>query len=87
MDDMREKLAELIRKANTAMWGKTISDRQTESRFIADYLIENGVILPPCKVGEVVYDICTIFDESTLKSKTIIKPKKKHKRQLMKGAE
>lgn len=55
MADMREKLAELIRKANTAMWGKTIPDRQAESRFIADYLIENGIILPPCKVGDTVY--------------------------------
>ena len=42
---------------------------------IAEHLIENGVIVPPCKVGDTVYDICTIFDESTLKSKTIIKPR------------
>lgn len=33
------------------------------------------IIVPPCKVGDVVYDICTIFDESTLKPKTIIKPR------------
>lgn len=32
-------------------------------------------IVPPCKVGDMVYNICTIFDESTLKPKTIIKPR------------
>ena len=42
---------------------------------MADDLLANGAILPPCKVGDKVYDICTIFDESTLKPKTIIKPR------------
>jgi hypothetical protein len=42
---------------------------------LANHLLANGVILPPCKVGDVVYDICTIFDESTLKPKTVIKPR------------
>lgn len=54
---MRDKLAELIRKANTVMWGQTVLDKQAESRFIADYLIKNGVILPQCKVGDTVYII------------------------------
>lgn len=42
---------------------------------LADHLLANDVIVPPCKVGDVVYAICTIFDESTLKPKTIIKPR------------
>lgn len=42
---------------------------------IVDAVIDEGVIVPPCKVGDVVYDICTIFDESTLKPKTVIKPR------------
>lgn len=25
---------------------------------VADYLLANGVIVPPCKVGQKVYDIC-----------------------------
>ena len=41
----------------------------------AEELIRQGAILPPCKVGDTVYDICNIFDESTLKPKTIIKPR------------
>lgn len=42
---------------------------------MADDLLANEVIVPPCEEGDVVYDICTIFDESTLKPKTIIKPR------------
>jgi hypothetical protein len=34
---------------------------------IADYLLENGVIVPPCKVGDVVYELITIKDKSTKK--------------------
>lgn len=29
---------------------------------IADYLLENGVVLPPFKVGEMVYRICKRVD-------------------------
>ena len=29
---------------------------------VADYLLENGVIVPPCKVGDTVYDISESFD-------------------------
>ena len=36
------------------------------SGLIADHLIENGVILPPCKVGDRVYSI-NIGDEKSLK--------------------
>lgn len=34
--------------------------------IIADHLIENGVIVPPCKVGDRVYSI-NAGDEKTLK--------------------
>ena len=72
MDDMRERLIELVQ---TSPYVDVLYGTYEEYGYVADYLIKNGVILPPCKVGEVVYDICTIFDESTLKSKTIIKPR------------
>ena len=44
MTDMRERLIELIRQ-----------EQSCSSEDIADHLIENGVILPPCKVGDTVY--------------------------------
>ena len=33
-----------------------------EIDILADYLLANGVILPPCKVGQEVYFIKTLFD-------------------------
>ena len=45
------KLAELIKKAKTKMWGKTFHSELERNMFVADYLLSNGVIVPPCKVG------------------------------------
>lgn len=51
---MRERLIELLKNAprNTrAFYGQ-----------YADYLLANGVIVPPCKVGDTVYCIVEGFD-------------------------
>ena len=32
-----------------------------EREKLADYLLANGVIVPPCKVGDVVYSFCDVF--------------------------
>ena len=54
----REKLIELL------MQGELEADKQGifncsrnkwKAEIIADYLLENGVIVPPCKVGDMVY--------------------------------
>lgn len=45
---MRDKLIELL--CNSGF----IADTST-FESLADHLIENGVVLPPCKVGDVVY--------------------------------
>jgi hypothetical protein len=59
---MRDRLIELIKQGD-----KTFTDKYTGKvmllideieeiyDFIADYLLENGVIVPPCKVGDKVY--------------------------------
>jgi hypothetical protein len=51
----RERLIELL-------WGAIPSKKDAEDT--ADYLLENGVIVPPCKVGDVVYVIepCTCYN-------------------------
>ena len=36
--------------------------REPEIQNLADYLLENGVIVPPCKVGQTVYCIVEGFD-------------------------
>lgn len=48
---MREKLIELLQNAPSDFEGnKNVST-------LADYLLANGVIVPPCKVGDIVYII------------------------------
>ncbi len=53
---MRDRLIELLKQGD-----KTFADKYTGKvmlnidklyEFISDYLLENGVIVPPCKVGD-----------------------------------
>lgn len=55
----REKLIELLNIYNPGL----------KSENIADYLLKNGVVVLPCKVGDVVYQVndTNIF-ESTIKN-------------------
>ena len=57
---MKERLIELLKEH--CVLRQDVSDctnRKTDDcpECLADYLIENGVIVPPCKVGDVVYQI------------------------------
>lgn len=52
MADMRDRLIELL--------DDIVCDYRTS--VIADHLLANGVILPPCKVGDAVYDASEFFD-------------------------
>ena len=56
-----EKLVELL------MQGELEADKQDffncsqskrKAEFIADFLLENGVIIPPVKAGDKIYEIC-----------------------------
>ena len=47
----RDRLIELLKKADDSTWGQTYET-------YADYLLANGVIVPPCKVGDKVYLPC-----------------------------
>ena len=55
----RERLIELLKKAPYGANAITLSDKHKDSILgeIADYLLENGVIVPPVQVGATVY--CT----------------------------
>lgn len=58
----RERLIELMKDAETKVQ-KTLKEKisldLTEWLGIyADYLLANGAIVPPCKVGDTVYEIC-----------------------------
>lgn len=55
----RERLVELIEtpnKASCVRKEKDICDFKT-SEILADFLLQNGVIVPPCKVGNTIYRI------------------------------
>lgn len=78
---MRNRLIELLKTSNKAAILRKenphfVTEETDEESIIADYLIKNGVILPPCKVGDTVYvvsmgyiDIYNIVSVSSYKSK------------------
>ena len=49
-NEMRDRLVELLDATIIVQEEKALGD-------IADHLIKNGVIVPPCKVGDIVYAI------------------------------
>ena len=54
----RERLIELLMQGDIAAAKQGVFNCcmcRREAETIADYLIENGVIVPPCKVGDMVY--------------------------------
>ena len=54
----RDRLIELLSEAHKKF---IKSDSVYEFDFFADYLLANGVIVPPCKVGDTVYSFCDVF--------------------------
>lgn len=53
--ESRERLIELVEEAKEEYAGD-VSDH-TETEYIVECLLNNGVIVPPCKVGQTVYVI------------------------------
>ena len=51
----KERLIELLKQTNGAIYWDS-SDKDFIDK-VADHLLANGVIVPPCKVGDVVYKI------------------------------
>ena len=54
---MRDRLIELCKKSQSEWLEKTY-DNETDQKleeYVANYLLESGVIHTPCKVGDVVY--------------------------------
>lgn len=69
---MRDRLIKLMHEGDLAS-GTVCDDYDLE--FIADYLLNNGVIVPPCNVGDKVYLIDfeeEEWDEATVDEIVII---------------
>lgn len=56
-NDMRNSFANLLYEAEGQ-----VNNEYPTIEMVADYLIANGVIVLPCKVGDTVYCIATVHD-------------------------
>ena len=62
-NDMRDRLVELLTD-NLPHCDNPLQDTYDEIvKRLADHLIENGTILPPCKVGDTVYFFSSVLEE------------------------
>ena len=52
----RDRLIELIKQKQNGGWRFITGEYTTDvsNEYLADYLLANGVIVPPCKVGDYV---------------------------------
>lgn len=69
----RERLIETLRQG----YEKNINLLNFEKEILADWLLENNVIVPPCKVGETVYYIDSVRNEKGKLVDTICQQKVK----------
>ena len=51
-ETMKQKLMLLLHTSGWNIFSNPVSQNVEQ---IADFLLENGVIVPPCKVGDMVY--------------------------------
>ena len=72
---MRDKLIELMKRGVYRNIAVCVDDWETEVEIdynkVADHLLANGVIVPPCKVGDIVYEVSSNFPTGIRESKVI----------------
>ena len=66
----RERLVELINKGERLMWGKSVGGIKGQREALADYLLDSGIIVPPVKVGDIVYVTPYIWECDSISPKT-----------------
>ena len=74
-NDMRDRLVELIKETHCVdVWDDYNDDFKKPDPIekLADHLIANGVIVPPCKVGDTVY--CIYYDQVVQGTVRLIRP-------------
>ena len=77
---MRDRLIELL-KSPTEPWDYILCKSNIEA--LADYLLANGVIVPPCNVGDTVY---CIYGEKVIQGTVrLIRPFISEKETIFKG--
>ena len=73
---MRDRLIELIYKGIQKHEAEIENYVVPIQEWLADYLLTNGVIVPPCKVGDTVYRIVEMSTGITSKIRAIRKKAK-----------
>lgn len=74
---MREKMIELLRKAseNNYLMHYDLSDLCDSwsgcAERMADYLLDNGVVMLPCKIGETVYSVENVWNGRKTEKKVV----------------
>lgn len=69
---MRQRLTEMVLECST-FTPELAEQARLHAEYVADHLLASGVIVPPCKVGDVVYEIQPIrqriqaYDVTTVK--------------------
>ena len=60
---MRDRLIELVCQSTNDECGKhcNLTDYCSECEKVSDHLLANGVIVPPCKVGDTVYVVSRYY--------------------------
>ena len=72
----RDRLIELVCKGIQEFGKSTVKCSADE--YIANYLLANGVIVPPCKVGDVVYTtLCYGIRDWRIKESVIVEMRKR----------
>ena len=61
MQNSRDKLIEILEEAKIKASDTIGSMNNGFGAWYADYLLKHGVIVPPCKVGDVVYQVTRNF--------------------------
>ena len=54
-NEMRDRLVELLLNGEKQFFDTKANKTTPLQSYLSNYLIENGVIVPPCKVGDTVY--------------------------------
>ncbi len=60
---MRDRLIELLEDTDVQINGNVYPYRDYGICDLADYLLANGVIVPPCKVGQTVFKIVKLYGD------------------------
>ena len=71
----RERLIELCNKKTSTMKFNNSDhwfDFNEKVSALANYLIANGVIVPPCKVGDMIYEINTKYPKAPYVNRYIV---------------